>query len=112
MRYKLTTLLALVGLAFCACSPATEDPSRLVRLYADSTSGSVLGNYLCGGTFSVFVQASPWSIEIQTERGDHVILTAGSYSGSGTVTARIFVDGDLFREGTGSLIVQVSGTLE
>jgi len=111
---KRAGVFALLALLSALTSCVLLDPGRSVRLYASSTSGSVLGNYLCGGIFSSFSQASPWSIEMEAEKGDMVILTAGSGSGPGAATVRIFVDGGLIKEATGqtSAIIQISVRLE
>ena len=89
------------------------DPSRVVQFYASTTSGLLLGSYFVetDGVINTFVEEpSPWSVEIDGTKGDKVILTVGG--GDQEVTARIYVDGVLFKEKVGTLIVQITGYLE
>jgi hypothetical protein len=105
-------LTVLVMSLFISCNP---DKSRTVRFYASSSSGEVSGNYLWSGGASVFSdKPSPWHIDVETEEGDYVVMMATNSSGIGTVVARIYVDGELFRENTGQDmdIIQVAGFIE
>ena len=105
-------LIVLVLFLLLSCD---LDTSRTVQFYASSTSGFVSGNYLwIGGFNSIADKPSPWSVEVETEKDDYVILTIFNSLGTGTVTAKIYVDGTLFREisGTDWDIVQVAGYVE
>ena len=109
-KIALLAILVLVLLLSCDL-----DPGREVRFYASSTSGSVLGNYYWAGDFNMFIdEPSPWSVDVAVEKGDYVILTVTNTWSAGTVTARIYVDGTLFRENTGldADIIQVAGYVE
>ena len=110
MKKSLLIILVLFLLLSCDL-----DTSRTVQFYASSTSGLVLGNYLWAGGFNSFSdEPSPWSVEVEAEKGDYVILTVANSLGTGTVAARIYVDGALFREitGTDGDIIQVAGYVE
>jgi len=89
------------------------DSSRTVQFYASATSGLLLGNYYISsdGVLNSFSnQTSPWSVEIEGKKGDYVILTVGGDPGD--LTARIYVNGALFKEKIGTTIIQVAGYLE
>ena len=105
-------LIVLVLFLLLSCD---LDTSRTVQFYASSTSGFVSGNYLwIGGFNSIADKPSPWSVDVGTEKDDYVILTVFNSLGTGTVTAKIYVDGALFREisGTNWDIVQIAGYVE
>ena len=109
---KKAFLIILVLFLLLSCK---VDTSRVVRFYASSTSGSVSGNYLwVGGFNSITDKPSPWSVDVETEKDDYVILTVSNSLGTGTITAKIYVDGTLFREITGTdwEFIQVAGYVE
>jgi len=114
MKRKIIAALLVILVIFLLLS-CDLDPGRTVRFYASSTSGLVLGNYFWSGGFNTFIdRPSPWSVDVETEKGDYVILTVTNSLSTGTVTARIYVDGALFRENTGldADIIQVAGYVE
>jgi len=107
--------ISLILLTLTALVSCDLDSARTVRFYASSTSGLVTGNYYWSGGMTMFNdRTSPWSIEVETEKGDQVILTVTNSLGTGTIVARIYVDDVLFRENTGidMDIIQVAGYVE
>ena len=91
---KIMILSLALTVILLACE---SDTSRIVRFYASSTSGLVSGNYMSSAGLNIFIdRPSPLSVKVETERCDYVILTASSSLSTGTMTARIYVDGELF----------------
>jgi hypothetical protein len=104
--------VALLALSLLVVS-CDLDTSRTVRFYASSTSSLttvIYYNSADGVHNNVVSPASPWSIETEGEQGDFVILTVGGVPGD--LTARIYIDGTLFKEKTGTTIIQVYGYVE
>ena len=109
-RWGIALLILLILVLMVACD--LLDPSRVVQFYASTTSGLLTGNYFIetDGVINNFIEASsPWSVEIDGNKGDYVILTVG---GDEDVTARIYVDGTLFKEKVGTFVIQIAGYLE
>lgn len=107
-KWILVLSLALILAFVMSCD---LDTSRMVQFYASATSGLLLGNYYISsdGVLNSFSnQTSPWSVEIEGKKGDYVILTITG----GDLTARIYVDGVLWKEKTGTTILQVGGYIE
>ena len=103
--FVLLILLILVLVGSCDFL----DPSREVQFSASATSGLLTGSYLieADSVLHHFIdEAIPWSVEIDGNKGDYVVLTV---SGGGDVTASIYVDGALFEQTVGTFIVQAAG---
>ena len=86
--------------------------SRTVLFYANATTSLTVVSYYNstdGINNGVVSPASPWSVEIPGEKGDYVLLTI---AGDGDLTARIYVDGELWKENTGTTIIQAGGYVE
>jgi hypothetical protein len=108
---KLAVLLVVV-LASAFLTSCDFNRSRTVTFFADAGTETVLGNYVASGAFASFSgEPSPWSVDVSAEKNDYVLLTVAIESGSGSLTARVYVDDVLFNQanGTDAAIVQVGG---
>lgn len=110
---KIAILAVLVLFLLLSCD---LDTSRTVKFCAGSTSGVVYGSYLTSvdNITTIFIDfSSPWSVEVEVEKGDYVLLTIyGDLSD--ILTARIYVDSKLFREKieTGVETIQIDGYVD
>ena len=105
-------ILLIVILASALLTSCVINRSRMVTFSADAGSGTVFGNYLISGELIPFDgEASPWSVDVATDKNDFVLLTVAIDSGSTSLTARVYVDNVLFAEesGTDFDFVQVGG---
>ena len=110
---RLAILIIVVFFLLPSCYWTT---GRNVEFYADSTSGVVYGSYLTSidNVTNIFIDfLSPWSINVEVVKGDYVLLTV-SGDLTDVLTARIYVDGTLFREKieTDVEIIQIAGYVE
>lgn len=119
-------ILAVLALTLSGCdSLAPEDTTREVRLEAVGGADSSVVTYTnsTGGTTFETV-ALPFEVSYTAEKGDFVTLLAWSStphlstyvhpSGSWTITARVYVDGEKFAEQTSKgnyVAADVSGTI-
>lgn len=88
------------------------DSGRTVQLYASATTSLDIVGYFSSADYInnwVISPSSPWSVEIQDKKGNYIYLTI---SGDGDLIARIYVDGVLWKEKTGTIILQLGGYLE
>ena len=111
---KSIAILVILVLLLLSCD---LDPGRMVRFYASSTSGLVFGSYMTSVDYInnwLYDEPSPWSVDVAAEKGDYVLLTVTNSLSTGTVVGRIYVDGVLFGEksGTDSAIIQVGGYID
>jgi len=110
---RIAILVILVLFLLPSCYLTTN---RTVQFYANSTSDVVYGSYLTSidSINHIFIDLSPpWSLDVEAEKGEYVLLTV-SGDLADALTARIYVDGDLFREKneTGVILIQVGGYIE
>lgn len=109
---KKWVLVFSLGLILALTMSCDLDTGRTVQFYASATISLTTVGYLSSADYinnTVVFPVSPWSVEISGEKGDYVLLTLG---GDGDLTARIYVDGILWKEKTGTTILQVGGYIE
>ncbi len=106
--------ILVFGILLLAIVSCTSDSSHTVQFYASATiSLSMIGYFTGSDTdfeYNILVDpVSPWSIEVEARKDDYV---AFSISGDGDLIARIYIDGILWKEKTGTSIPIFGGYLE
>ena len=102
--------MLLSGILLLILTSCVLDTDRTVQFYASATIGLTSVSYLTATEYNAFyAPPSPWSVETECEKGDYVIL---SVSGDGDLIARIYVDGVLWKEKTGTDIPTFGGYLK
>lgn len=108
------TILFSIGLSGCINNENTESEKKTynVEYRVNGTSSWVSVTYRAYGTnLQVPGVNLPWTIDIDGESGDFVIVSGSNMKSEGTVTVEIYVDGKLFDHDTDSARAEASGTL-
>jgi hypothetical protein len=111
---KKATALLIVLLFFCGCSLFDTSYDVEYKVTGTAIKVDITIENEDGGTSQYDDVSVPWSYAFKGEPGDFVYVSAQNQGQTGTVTATIYRDGEIFKTSTSSgayVIATASGTL-